>query len=963
LTVTVPKESDVFKANYDIDKLCCVGEYRLLVNHPHLITKQLRGADFGMLIKTKKNMLRTLYWAKLIRKTVENSETSVVYTARYEFNSDLRSWHYPTSGKFKPEDKHCFSVTVLGLSFSNKKTLINMTNLRDPSTLGLEYENDIFHPIAHFDSPCFQFRLYRPLNMEHRDTEPKDTAKQSSSEPRSFSPIDKVLGEDIETEKDELAGTPLKPLGDLPSSTPVEFVGQSSSLKPSENVKLIPPKKKPPTNNTTAKFTPGQMILGLPSYIFEGIDFSLPTLQRYGLDVSHLNLDTNVIDGLPKTSIISSIVSSRLPSLTSSKIYFLPTQLQENYLHQTNDATKRFHFPYNPQNLTNSQKLIYQHLPLQNLGYFYKKCSDNPLKINDYCPLVYRLFHPIVSQEYQLQAYKTQFANTFKKFMGDYNPVLIRYVIDFWLCRISFPIAIEPILLYFHHFSNKQHLYAKNRIQNILLKSFAKEFEFPLNSSVSQSNNGDDNNNDYDYDELEMEDENDKTINFQLRKKQFSFLTLLNDFEPLIRLESFTEKDIAKKNLPRSKTITKDDHHHEEAAAEEEGEDCEGEKPAEAEEDCSLAIDKNRTKTLGDDSAFRRVTRRGSKEFDSHSPSLTTPATTTTATTTSYSSSSNQREDPASTSSLSSSNERPEKISVTSSSSSSSSENHQTAHLPAVTNDEFRFWLQYLELYQDSTVSPIERYDLGIRSKVDKLKLLLSEADYARFHRLHSIFGPQFDECSGSLQLLRLIFSFSEITKRAEPKRASPISSIPVSSQAWFSHYFPPTQSTSATSAPTLPKQPPLPSTSSEPLSQIPTPSAPQQLHQEPENGEMEVEEKGNVEGGEGSADRGDAMEVEESDPVITVQAPLPAEITPLATKPEKETQQQLADQFPPPDRNGNGGDIVILPTTSTAGDPVPVVRKKRGRPSLKDKLQAAALSLPAPSSPVPASGLKRTRR
>jgi hypothetical protein len=516
--MTVQKDANGNKVGYDIDKLCCVGEYRLLVNHPNLITKSLRGEELGMLIKTKKNMLRTLYWGRLAKKTIEaTTDTTITYNAKYEFNSELRSWHYPTNGKYKAEDRHCFSVTLLSLNFSNKKNLVNMTNLRDPSTLGLEYENEIFYPIGHFDSPSFQFRFYRSLLNGGED---KDG--------------DSV--EDVEkTEKDDIEVTFSSSPQKLIREVSFEQLPTSSSTTPKPA-----PRRRSAPGAGGANSRMNNLILGMPSLIFEGIDFSLPKLQRFGLNIKHLDIQTNVLTGLPRNSVLTGLIVGKIPPLNASKIYFIPPNDSNNQISSSsssNNQGRQRNQYFSPPSLNQAQRISYQDYPLQNIKTFMEFYKNAPNKLNEYCPPVYRLFQPPLFYDYQLQLYRNLFATNYRKLMSHTPTELQKYFMDFWYQRMVFPIGVEPSLLYLYFLKQKDLVLNENRLKTIMFRFYRKEFpgvyQGPLPSSSSSS------------DENSSEEE-DLIIPMQ---KKITFKQLIEEFVPLISINSFTAAESNAKKI------------------------------------------------------------------------------------------------------------------------------------------------------------------------------------------------------------------------------------------------------------------------------------------------------------------------------------------------------------------------------------------------------------------------------
>jgi hypothetical protein len=716
--MTVQKDANGNKVGYDIDKLCCVGEYRLLVNHPNLITKSLRGEELGMLIKTKKNMLRTLYWGRLAKKTIEaTTDTTITYNAKYEFNSELRSWHYPTNGKYKAEDRHCFSVTLLSLNFSNKKNLVNMTNLRDPSTLGLEYENEIFYPIGHFDSPSFQFRFYRSLLNGGEDKDGGDSVEDGEK-----------------TEKDDLEVT-------ASSSSPHKLIREVSfeqQLLPtsSSTTPKPPPRRRSAPGAAGTNSRMNNLILGMPSLIFEGIDFTLPKLQRFGLNIKHLDIQTNVLTGLPRNSVLTGLIVGKIPPLNASKIYFIPPNDSNNQTTSSsaaNNMGRQRNQYFSPPSLNQAQRISYQDYPLQNIKTFMEFYKHAPNKLQEYCPPVYRLFQPPLFYDYQLQLYRNLFATNYRKLMSHTPPELQKYFMDFWYQRVVFPIGVEPSLLYLYFLKQKDLVLNENRLKTIMFRFYRKEFpgvyqgQLPSSSSSSDENSS---------------EEEDLIIPMQ---KKITFKQLVEEFVPLISINSFTAAESNAKKITDGETEETMEEGME-MDKEKETDRIETEANNNNEEDEMEVDDSN----LDDSNEITKFQTSSS----SNQVRLSTSPTPELFSRNSTNKTDQTMETDAGTVGTWNEKEGAE------------------PKLGKISTDEFKFWLKYYPLYEQSVDKMIgdEKQDENDKKQEENeenlLQKQLSSDDYEKFTRLNDILRPQLDQTCNSLKLIQLIFSCEKFPKR-----------------------------------------------------------------------------------------------------------------------------------------------------------------------------------------------------
>lgn len=495
VAIKIEKDSIAFKNNFGFDKICVVGEYKLLNNQPNSVTKPIRGAELGVLIKSKKNMHRKLYWGKLVKKltVVDINETTVLHSASFDFNSELRGWHYPVSGRFKGDEQHCFSVSVLSLNFPN---LNSLANLRDATQMENMFENDIFYPLGHFDSPVFKFGLFRSGSARF-DTRKEGEGSKSNNE---------INDNDDERNEENSQGDQITRSVTFESGVKEGDGFDASNVNSSSAPTPVkPPAKKTPRKSARTPYD--SMIFGLPCSIFEGIDYSPEALRRFGFS-SELYASTDsstastasFLSTLPKNSIISTIVKGKLPTLQHSRILFPPPPLISNQNSQVNPyrsssgiivgggsgsnipSTSVGSTPIliNYSSIPVSQRIQFQQYPLINIRYILSKYTQQPEHIQHYIPSIYRIFQPISYYDIQSFNYKTQFINHYQRYTNKTDSYICNSIpysiqkitIDFWQNKLQFPIAIEPIILYFYFEKNTiDQLLIQNRLAYIIQRS------------------------------------------------------------------------------------------------------------------------------------------------------------------------------------------------------------------------------------------------------------------------------------------------------------------------------------------------------------------------------------------------------------------------------------------------------------------------------------------------------------
>lgn len=496
VAIKIEKDSMAFKNNFGFDKICVVGEYKLLNNQPNSVTKPIRGAELGVLIKSKKNMHRKLYWGKLVKKltVVDINETTVLHSASFDFNSELRGWHYPVSGRFKGDEQHCFSVSVLSLSFLN---LNSLANLRDATQMENMFENDIFYPLGHFDSPVFKFGLFRSGSARF-DMRKEGEGGKSNNE---------INDNDDERNEENSQGDQI--IRSVTFESGVKegdgFDASNANSSSSAPTPVKPPVKKTPRKSARTPYD--SMIFGLPCSIFEGIDYSPEALRRFGFS-SELYASTDsstastasFLSTLPKNSIISTIVKGKLPTLQHSRILFPPPPLISNQNSQINPyrsssgivvgggsgsniasiSVGSTPILINYSSIPVSQRIQFQQYPLINIRFILSKYTQQPEQIQHYIPSIYRIFQPISYYDIQSFNYKTQFINHYQRYLNKNDSYICNSIlysiqkitIDFWQNKLQFPIAIEPIILYFYFEKNTiDQLLIQNRLAYIIQRS------------------------------------------------------------------------------------------------------------------------------------------------------------------------------------------------------------------------------------------------------------------------------------------------------------------------------------------------------------------------------------------------------------------------------------------------------------------------------------------------------------
>jgi hypothetical protein len=243
-------------------------------------------------------------------------------------------------------------------------------------------------------------------------------------------------------------------------------------------------------------------IFGLPADIFDGINFSLPFLQRDGFNISLLHPDTHVVDGFPKLSVLDSVLVGKVPTLTHSKILFFPSPPKSlsSSSNNSKEASQlerdKIVFHQHQQQISSippAQRHHYQQFPLMNMSTSFKRYCSDPVS---YSPPVYRLFQPLVYYDYQVPGVKNSFLVFFKKIMNGIDPNVERILLDFWNGHLSFPVAVEPALLFLSNKVEKPHklLLSSFRLSSIVfgLNPLKDEGEKEVYDSFDENDDYDD---------------------------------------------------------------------------------------------------------------------------------------------------------------------------------------------------------------------------------------------------------------------------------------------------------------------------------------------------------------------------------------------------------------------------------------------------------------------------------------
>jgi hypothetical protein len=312
-------------------------------------------------------------------------------------------------------------------------------------------------------------------------------------------------------------------------------------------------------------------IFGLPADIFEGIDFSLPALQRNGFNISSLNLNTRIIDGFPKSSVLETILSGKPPTLTHSKILFFPSpspstssaslssssnNSNENSSQPGRDKWDRsISFHQHQQQISSippAQRHHYQQFPLMNIFSSFKRYCSDP---STYCPPVYRLFQPLVYYDYQVPGVKNIFLTFFKKIMKGTDPNFQQITLDFWNGQLSFPVAVEPALLYMASLTKQpqDHILSAFRLPSLIYGVNPLQQE----EGIKETYDSFDENDDYD---LEDETEMDTMRKLFKREERKVSSQLTKEFEVILSNDGYGISDVSSSsNVASGENISIDD--------------------------------------------------------------------------------------------------------------------------------------------------------------------------------------------------------------------------------------------------------------------------------------------------------------------------------------------------------------------------------------------------------------------
>lgn len=156
LRLFVKNNTPESRNDFNLDKVCCIGEFRGRESAPTLM-RTFRGGELGpMLLTPALTPDQTLYMGRLVRQLLPAPVAEgVVYKGIFDFSPEDQGWQFRSRANHQREsNENVFSVTALTLAGNGQRLL---SSIKHPSVIETWFSNDIFIPLAHFDST--EFRL------------------------------------------------------------------------------------------------------------------------------------------------------------------------------------------------------------------------------------------------------------------------------------------------------------------------------------------------------------------------------------------------------------------------------------------------------------------------------------------------------------------------------------------------------------------------------------------------------------------------------------------------------------------------------------------------------------------------------------------------------------------------------------------------------------------------------------
>lgn len=195
LNILIPSSIAATVTEDDIlQKICCVGEFRTDDGNP-TIQKSLTGQELSEFVINTDMKRAQMYWGRIVRRLEPViSQNGILLKVQIEFNSEGALWRYSSYSEdqyVKPSSRMCFSVTLLILHISSKQSVLSISN---PVLLKNMLQNEIFFPIAYFDSPCFGTHPNNDDIMSENELKVDgDNITQSKYSEEDSSVLDRVL--------------------------------------------------------------------------------------------------------------------------------------------------------------------------------------------------------------------------------------------------------------------------------------------------------------------------------------------------------------------------------------------------------------------------------------------------------------------------------------------------------------------------------------------------------------------------------------------------------------------------------------------------------------------------------------------------------------------------------------------------------------------------------------------------